>query len=177
MKPLSELREFKLHVTHNHIWVKQFERSNLIDYDVYLPTKNKNLQRGFVWSLEQKRELIWSILLERHIPTISVFSLEAKERDAPYQEIVQVIDGKQRLSTMLDFYSEKFTIEIEGAEYAFSELPKEYQLAISNYSITLNVVYDHPDREITDEDKIAWFKRLNFSGTPQEAEHLNWLTE
>jgi hypothetical protein len=37
--------------------------------------------------------------------------------------------------------------------------------------------YDSPDVEITDEDKIAWFKRLNFAGTPQETQHLNWLTE
>ena len=32
-----------------------------MDWDVYLPTKNLNLQRPFVWTLNQKRELIYSL--------------------------------------------------------------------------------------------------------------------
>lgn len=29
-----------------------------IDWNVYLPSRKRNLQRDFVWTLEQKRELI-----------------------------------------------------------------------------------------------------------------------
>ncbi len=37
------------------------------DFEVYLPTKGTNLQRELVWTLEQKKELIKSIILEREI--------------------------------------------------------------------------------------------------------------
>ena len=46
-----------------------------IDWDVYLPSYGFNLQRPFVWTVEQNRELIMSILRENFIPKISVVQL------------------------------------------------------------------------------------------------------
>lgn len=33
------------------------------------------------------------------------------------------------------------------------------------------------DKKITDQDKINWFKKINFFGTPQEKEHFNLLVK
>lgn len=43
-----------------------------VDYDVYLPTKRMNLQRPLVWTLEQKQELIISVLKGIDLASISI---------------------------------------------------------------------------------------------------------
>jgi len=48
---------------------------NDIDWDVFLPTKGMNLQRGFVWTLEQKRELIYSVFMGRHVPHCAIINI------------------------------------------------------------------------------------------------------
>ena len=60
MKTIKELRNIDLEIEEVCSSVKYFKQND-IDWDVYLPTKGKNLQRGFVWTLEQKRELILSV--------------------------------------------------------------------------------------------------------------------
>jgi hypothetical protein len=144
-----------------------------IDWNVYLPTKGKNLQRDFVWSLDQKRELIWSVLIGRHIPHCAVINMINREDE--HKDVYLIIDGKQRLSSIFDFIDDKFTIEIEGQEYLFSGLPTDYQNAINNYSFGYFIVNEPWENRITDDQKIAWFKFINFAGTPQDAEHLKSL--
>lgn len=140
-----------------------------IDFDVYLPTIQKNLQRGLVWTLGQKRELIWSILLNRPIPNISLYIYNDDEGN----DIRQVIDGKQRLSTMIDFVNDKFTIVVEGNKYFYSQLPQDYQVAIRCFPVPCFIMYDNPP--LSDEEKINWFKMINFGGTAQDVEHLKGL--
>ncbi len=41
--------------------------------------------------------------------------------------------------------------------------------------IKANVGYEYSDKLISDDDKIAWFEAINFTGTPQDAEHLRSL--
>jgi hypothetical protein len=64
---------------------------------------------------------------------------------------------------------------VEGKEYLFSELPNDYQQAIDHFYFRYYVVNEQWDKRITDEQKISWFKFINFAGTPQDEEHLNSL--
>src|SRR5690554_3379648 len=115
MKTISELRKtlrFNPHEINSQI--RFFAEHANIDFDVYLPTRKMNLQRDFVWTIDQKRELIWSILMNRHIPRMALLNILA---DGDSNGIYQVIDGKQRLSAMLDFYNNKYTLLIDGKEY------------------------------------------------------------
>ena len=139
----------------------------------FLPSKNKNLQRDFVWTIEQKRELIWSILIDRFIPNCLILNII--DPNDYKKTILQIIDGKQRLSTMLDFYNNKFTIVIDSVEYYYKDLPHDYQLAIKNYNIKYYIIYETFENKISDEDKIKWFKFINFAGTPQDKKHLDEL--
>lgn len=167
-------RDFDLKVTETSSFLKYFTTQN-IDWDVYLPSKGKNLQRDFVWSLEQKRELINSLLIGRHIPHCAIINIINPIKQN--EEILQIIDGKQRLSTMMDFYQNKFTIELEGSEYYFKDLPNDYRLTISNCHFRYYCIYEDYGNPITDLQKINWFRFLNFAGTPQDSQHLRELID
>ena len=197
MKSLKELRNFDLNPHESASTLRYFIKQN-IDFNVFLPTKGIKLQRDFVWTLEQKRELIMSILIGRHIPHMAIVNIiiddEKKYTDLigrhiPHMtkvsiiiddekkntDLYQIIDGKQRLSTMIDFYQNKFTIVIDDIEYYFNDLPDDYQKCISHYHFRYYLINEDYDKPMTDEQKIMWFKFLNFSGTPQDKEHIQKL--
>ena len=149
--------------------VSHFAKHSNIDFEVFLPSVNKNLQRDFVWTINQKRELIWSMLMKRNIPRISMVNT--------VDNVYQIIDGKQRLSSMIDFYNNKYTLLIDGKEYLFKELPKDYQTSIGGYFFGYMIINEDYNKQITDKQKINWFRFINFAGTPQDAEHFQSLTK
>ena len=152
------------------------DRDYVIDFDVFLPSIGKNLQRPFVWTLFQKQQLILSILKGITIPKVSVVQYKDDIGPNPNRTItIKVIDGKQRINTILEFYQNKFPIEWEGNEYYFDDLDKWGKYEISSFTILGDVAYEYPDRRITDEDLIGWFEQINFSGTPQDIDHINSL--
>lgn len=147
-----------------------------IDFDVYLPSKQKNLQRPLVWTLEQKQELILSVLKGIKIPDISVIIYQDDSRLSTERErVYKIVDGKQRLSTMIDFAQSKFPIVWEGKEYFLNDLDDWGQRAILFFVPKGNIAYEYKDSMISDDDKIAWFEMINFAGTPQDFEHLKNL--
>jgi hypothetical protein len=173
MKTIRELRsQLDLHPSPLSSRTKYFKRYD-INWNVYLPSKGKNLQRDFVWTLQQKRELINSVLIGRHIPHCAIINSINKENE--YKDRYLIIDGKQRLSSLFDFIDDKFTIILEDKEYLFSQLPDDYKTAIECYDFHYYLVNEPWDIRITDDQIIAWFRFLNFAGTPQDEEHLKSL--
>lgn len=156
--------------------LKYFRTHYKVDFDVYLPTKNLNLQRGSVWSLEQKQALIQSVFKQRLgsyngikiIPSLSAVQKEINKDE----KIFEIIDGKQRLTTLYSFLDGEFPILIKGEEYRFNDLSDELQRIIYGFPMEIVVKYSYPDEPVTDQEKIDWFEMINFFGTPQELEHL-----
>ncbi len=141
-----------------------------LDFDVYLPSKGKNLQRPLVWTLHQKRELVFSILKGVKLPVITVIAVDHK--------VLEIIDGKQRLSTLIAWYKGEFSIEVDGREYFFKDLNELAQQEFKLMTIYADFGYSYTERDgqtISDDDKIAWFEQINFAGTPQDVEHLKNL--
>ncbi|TXI82190.1 MAG: DUF262 domain-containing protein [Crocinitomicaceae bacterium] len=173
MKTISELRSGNpTNIVFTTYGLKFFMRQE-IDFDVWLPTKERSLQRGFVWNLWQKRELINSVLIDRDIPP---FSMVIIPNPNDYNlDIFQVIDGKQRLMTLISFMEDKFTIVADGNEYFFKDLPLDYQQVIRNFRVVCKVIYEDVNVAVTDQQKIDWFRFINFAGTPQDALHLKGL--
>ena len=132
------------------------------DFDVYLPSKGINLQRPLVWTLEQKRSLIESVIIRRSIPPISV----VQTLDDTYQ----VIDGKQRLSAFIEYVQGGF----DFCGHYCDELPKDYLGQIDRHYICCYRLYEY-DTPVTDDKKIEWFQWINFAGTPQDIQHLKNL--
>ena len=143
-----------------------------IDWDVYLPSKGMNLQRPFVWTLEQKQELIYSIFKGIQLPPISIIQFRNDDKNITYK----IIDGKQRLSTIISFVKNEFPIIWNEHEYFFDDLDNSIQGEFLYHGlIRSNIGYEYPDQPISDQDKIKWFNMINFSGTPQDKEHMNKL--
>lgn len=172
MKSLKELRpKIKINCSPQASSIAYLAKQK-IDYNVYLPSKNKNLQRDFVWNIDQKRELIMSVFLERHIPALSLINCYTESTN----DLYQVIDGKQRLSTLISFYNNEFDIIIDNKSYYLKDLDEDYYNHYKRgHHLKYNLVNELRPNEISDEFKIEWFKLLNYAGTPQEKEYLESL--
>lgn len=150
-------------------------RQSMFDFDVLLPTKGKNLQRKLVWSLDQKSELILSILKGIKIPPMALMQVDLNTSESFYK----VIDGKQRLNALFEFIDNRFPVIYEGESYYYDDLDHQAQRVIALYNIIADVVYDDDVMPQTEKDVwlIKWFTQINFTGTPQEKQHLEYLTQ
>lgn len=172
---LQEIRgkKFAFNINHN---LSVFRLKDLIeeriifDFEVFLPSLGLNLQRPFVWTLIQKQQLILSILKGIHIPPLTLIHYKDTTEAA-----FLVIDGKQRLSAMIEYIQGAFPIELGRKEYFLKDLPDDCRMELLGFWLTANVGYEYPDNRIPDSEKVRWFQLINFAGTPQDAEHFNNL--
>ena len=144
-----------------------------IDFDVFLPTKGLNLQRGFVWTIEQKRSFILSILKDQKINSIVVVQHYEKNQIGSKSSKWEIIDGKQRLSTIFKYINNEFPIIINEGIFFFKDLPEDCQRQIEFFNLTVDVHYSYSYKPISDETKISLFEDCNWLGTPQDIEHFN----
>jgi len=167
MKTLQELQD--IYTVRCHplaIRVSSLMKYN-VDFDVFLPSKGKNLQRPLVWTIEQKRQIVMSVLLKRHIPNVSIFYTS--------DDVHKIIDGKQRLTSIFSFVNNEFTIILDGEEFYFNQLPNEYKTEIIYYPVRINIINQEYGVPIDDNFLIHWFDMLNFAGTPQDFKHIEDL--
>jgi hypothetical protein len=140
-----------------------------LDLNVYLPSYGVQLQRDFVWTNMQQQELIKSILKGNDCGHIVIVMHEHK--------IMQVIDGKQRINAVISFINGLFALYIDGMEYKFDDLDEEAQREVTGWTPLAEIAYSYESAPISDDDKIALFNRVNFAGTPQDAEHMQNLAD
>lgn len=142
---------------------KMYQRNNL--------TFENEIQRVFEqWKDDQKSLLIHSILDDYIIPPIYLIKEDKGSKDSRGRAIsdYDVLDGKQRLTTVFDFVDGKFalsditpTIEIDDVEYdlagkRFDELDEELQENITNYGFTIYNLEGNSDEEVEE-----FFLRIN----------------
>lgn len=112
-------------------------------------------QRHEVWSDAAKIMLMDTIL--RAIPMPKAFVSSAIREGQVYRT---VIDGQQRISSILAFLDDKFSLEIPyGGEHkglAFSQLPEEVRNEFLQYSIDFNEAIGFSDDELRET-----YSRLN----------------
>lgn len=148
---------------------------DVMDFDVYLPTKGMNLQRPLVWTDDQKREFVISVLKGIEVASISVIIYKDDITRQTNGQIIKVIDGKQRITTLIAFVKNEFPLIIDGEKYFYNDMEQQAQSILNTFWFRSNRVYEYPDKLISDDNKIAWFEMINFAGTPQDVEHLNNL--
>jgi len=131
---------------------RQYEKRNKLIID-------PNFQRQSVWrSKKQKSELIESILMGIPLPLI-YFSQNSEGK-------LQVVDGRQRLTTLFDFLNDKFSLselniltKLKGKK--FSQLEADEQSDLEDYQIIAYIIKPPtPDRI-----KFDIFDRVNRGGT------------
>lgn len=137
------------------------------DFDVYLPKYKCNLQREYIWTNEQKSEFLLSCI--KWITSwMTPFCLI---EDRKNWRKVEVIDWKQRLLTLIWLLKWEVFIEFNWNKYYWNDLSKECQYNISRHWIKSNIWFAFD--WWTDDDKLNWFKKVNFTWTPLDKKHLN----
>lgn len=125
-------------------------------------------QRRSVWKDVAKSFLIDSILRGKPLPKIFIRQLtDIRTRTT----IREVVDGQQRLRTILDFINDGFKVKkVHNAEHGekyFSQLDDTAQSAILTYKFSVDVLIGVEDADIMDI-----FARLNTYTTPLNKQEL-----
>ncbi len=117
---------------------------------------NPDFQRGSVWTPPARNFLIDTILRDLPIPKIylrTVVDIQTKT------SIREVVDGQQRLRTIIDFAQDKFTLSKRAEEFyglKYSTLSSDYQEAFLSYPIAVDQLLN-----ATDDEVLEVFARLN----------------
>lgn len=119
-------------------------------------------QRGYVWEDKDKELLLDSVFNNIDIGKfvfVHLSDTEWLERGVGYE----ILDGKQRLSTLMEFYENK--ISYKGKYY--NDLSESDRRAFNNHDIAL--------AEISENDKqtvLKYFLMLNRTGKSMDESHL-----
>lgn len=120
---------------------------------------NPEFQRGNVWKgKKQKSELIESLLMGIPIPMIYLFERKDGRKE--------VVDGRQRITTMIDFLNDKFSLSNlkmlpQLNNLKFSEIDPLLQSTIEDYQIMYYVIQPPTPERV----KFDIFDRVNRGGT------------
>jgi hypothetical protein len=125
-------------------------------------------QRRSVWKDVAKSFLIDSILRGKPLPKIFIRQLtDIKTRTT----IREVVDGQQRLRTILDYINDGFKVKKvhnqEHGEKYFSQLDEDAQSRVLTYKFSVDTLIGVEDGEIMDI-----FARLNTYTTPLNKQEL-----
>lgn len=128
---------------------------------------NPPYQRDLVWSLEQKQKYIENLFNETAVitPTI-ILNWEDFKNYGEYE----IIDGKQRLTTIFDFIENKFCLS-NGMYF------KDLSMSDCNFILYHDVRYTRIEKidctNLTLNQKIELFLEINELGTKVSQDHLN----
>lgn len=118
---------------------------------------NPAYQRDYVWTMDDKVRLIESIMVGRDIGKFVIV-------DKKYPELDCIIDGKQRLNAITEFYLGKFPYKGKF----FHELNTSDRYNFSDLQVQIISLNDNtPETEV-----LELFIEMNYSGVPQTEEHI-----
>ena len=127
-------------------------------------------QRGLCWNIEQKKSYITNIFNEMAScnPTIIEFYSEDYKI-----KVYEILDGKQRLTTLFDFINNKFPILYANQEIYFNDLIDEDK----TFLLYLNVNYTRImpiklNTNVSLKDRLEIFLEVNYKGTRMSDSHL-----
>lgn len=149
-----------------------------MNFNPYILDKDGNrqyYQRDYVWGLKEKQMLIDSIYNYLDCGKIVIrrrsWDYIEEETKIGNQEVfyMDIVDGKQRISCLMDFIEDKFP---DSQGNYFSDLSDRAQLNFRrSKSLTLLML----DENCTDKDVIQTFLLVNFSGIQCSQEHLDYV--
>ena len=122
-------------------------------------------QRDFVWTTDQKRHYIKNLFEDKAeiTPTIVEYY------DDTHTHVYEVLDGKQRIKALLDFYNNEF--DVEGLYY--KDLTAEDQFFFTHHKVVYTRVMNRANSsDLKLETKIQLFLEINLLGTRMSDEDL-----
>lgn len=125
-------------------------------------------QRRSVWSTAARSYFIDTLLRGMPVPPIYI---RTRQSDDKKTSLRQVVDGQQRMATVLSFMDDEFALSRSlGLPYAgskFSQLQEQERNAIRNYSFICENLLGVSDEEVLDV-----FARLNTYGVRLNSQEL-----
>lgn len=126
---------------------------------------NPPYQRDLVWEEEDKVKLIDSLFNQVDIGKFVFRKLPYKDNTPSYE----IVDGKQRLTTLLEFMADEFPYRGK----TWSQLSKWDRGYIDSYPVS----YAQLAETLTDKEVMDTFVRLNTGGKPVDEAHLERVAE
>lgn len=126
---------------------------------------NPPYQRDLVWDLEDEEKLIESIFSRVDIGKFVFIHLGYNS-----EVMYEILDGKQRLSTLYRFFTDEFTYK----DFYYSELPWELKYVFEDTSVAVAVTRKE---NLNEKSILNYFLRLNNSGKPMDQKHLDKIKE
>jgi len=153
-----------LNTTHRSaVWFKKtFDAGDLIISPPF--------QRNPVWSIRQKSSLIDTILLEYPIPEL--YMQEVTDAEGNQKHIL--VDGQQRIRSVLSFLAGEFELEDESPNWAglaFEDLSQQDRKRVFEYNFVVRLLPEMPDDEVR-----AIFQRVNKNTTVLNSQELRHAT-
>jgi len=126
-------------------------------------TLKPDYQRRITWDNKKRSKLIESFIMNVPIPPIFIYETDFGK--------YQVMDGLQRISTIIDFYENRFFLEgllewreLNGRKYG--KLPEKVKEGIDRRQITVVTLLKESAKDKLQEEKMKKmvFERLNTGG-------------
>lgn len=130
---------------------------------------NPSYQRPYVWTQKEQDEFLTTLITGFPCGVIAI-AVDSVFNESHW---VEVIDGKQRLTTIIKFWNNEIGIPMpDGSRLFWNEMLRHEQRAFENLSLpALGLA------ECTKKDRLEFFIKLNFAGVPQSTEHMNRVIE
>lgn len=147
---------------------------NLDPYVIDVNGNKVHYQRGYVWNTDQKKLLIDSIYNNIEIGKF-IFKhnswpfVESQMAETGHGFDFDCVDGKQRISAIIEFVQDKFQ---DSFGNYFSDLSKNAQRRFFNYD---KFALGTMDERTKDQDIVSTFLTLNFTGVPMSKDHLDYV--
>lgn len=136
---------------------------------------NAPYQRDLVWTLKQKRDYIMALF--HHKAEIKPTLILDDDKDMLIGNLdlshFIVLDGKQRLNTIIEFFEDKFSLVINDDEVNFSSLSdmdKRFFLGLDIKYVRIS--YLKKLKTVPMDIQFELFLEINALGTKQTDEHL-----
>ncbi|MCY9861428.1 DUF262 domain-containing protein [Vibrio coralliirubri] len=128
---------------------------------------NKQYQRPYCWGEKEQQSLLQTIFAREPIDSVAV--VINHDSDSEYFEVV---DGRQRITTMLKFFDGEIPFITEsGAKVYFNDLPKFDQLEFKKLTLPTVELKSRDGSPVSLVSKLRFFYRKNFAGVPQSQDH------
>lgn len=132
-------------------WLAFFERDRVF-FDA-------DYQRDYVWTEKEQQQFLTDIASGLPMGAVAV----VKEKDSFVYELV---DGKQRLTTLKMFFNDQISLKIGDDSVKFSELTQAEQFEFLKADLPMVRL-----KNASRKQRLEYFLKINFSGVPQSKEH------
>ena len=135
---------------------------------------NDEYQRDYCWTEEQQQLLLDSLLYTGiPLPSISV----ALNNNSDPSMYFEVVDGRQRVTTLILFFTNEIPYRLGDKEIFFSDLSRSTQRTVLMGTITQSELTTRTKIDVSLKQKIEYFHRVNFAGSLQSSDHKHMIEQ